>query len=93
MQTVITNFSLFNFYNYNKGIDTLWKAREAMTLYINSIAQTAGHLRIELSRSTDSGLTIGLIIEYLSKDYDITVTADERQEIAVLYLDKKEDEQ
>ena len=91
MQLVLKDFDIFTFYRNEDGSNATYRAQTKMCEYISKLLDTTPRARLELSRSTNSGLTIATIFEQLGKQYDIAIYADRKEDRAVINISKKEE--
>lgn len=92
MTLVLKDFDIFTFYTSKKETFTIDRAQTRMCEYLTKIMEINPRVRLELSRSTDSGFTIATIFEYLAGNkYSVSTYADIRENRAVINISKKEE--
>lgn len=92
MTLVLKDFDIFTFYTSKDGSVSTDRAQTRMCEYLTKIMEINPRVRLELSRSTDSGFTIATIFEYLAGNkYSVSTYADIRENRAVINISKKEE--
>ena len=91
MQLILKDFDIFTFYTSEDGSNATYRAQTKMCEYLTKLMEINPRLRLELSRSTNSGLTIATIFEQLGKQCDIAIYADRKEDFAVINISKKEE--
>lgn len=92
MRALYIDFSLFNFYNPSEGITTSQQSEEAMIRWIIATMKINRRIELEVSRSTDSGYTTGIIVQRLGKMFNINLSTDTKAHLIITITNKpKED--
>ena len=93
MRLELKDFDIFTFYsNEDESTVQTDRAQARMCEYLTKLLDTTPRLRLEISRSTCSGLTVSTIFQNLAETYDVLTYTDFKTDGAIVRISRKKEE-